>query len=52
MCEYICEARKNAENRMTDVFICYDEHEKKIRDSVGHIACDYVCLRAANRRES
>jgi len=34
VCEYICEARKNAENRMTDVFICYDVHDKAIRDSV------------------
>ena len=31
--EFICEARKNAENRMTDVFVCYDaEHDKVIRD--------------------
>ena len=34
VCEFICEARKNAENRMTDVFICYDIHDKPIRDSV------------------
>ena len=34
VCEFICEARKNAENRMTDVFICYDVHDKAIRDSV------------------
>jgi len=34
VCEFICEARKNAENRMTDVFICYDVHDKTIRDSV------------------
>jgi formylglycine-generating enzyme required for sulfatase activity len=33
--EFICEARKNAENRMTDIFICYDaEHDKTIRDRV------------------
>ncbi|MDM8564898.1 TIR domain-containing protein [Candidatus Halobeggiatoa sp. HSG11] len=35
ICEFICEARKNAENLMTDIFICYDvEHDKEIRDEV------------------
>ncbi|MDM8559459.1 SUMF1/EgtB/PvdO family nonheme iron enzyme [Candidatus Parabeggiatoa sp. HSG14] len=35
VCEFICEARKNAENMMTDIFICYDvEHDREIRDSV------------------
>jgi hypothetical protein len=35
VCDFICEARKNAENRMTDIFICYDfEHDKAIRNSV------------------
>jgi len=35
LCEYICEARKNAENLMTDIFICYDvDHDKDIRDNV------------------
>ena len=35
VCEFICEARKNAENLMTDIFICYDvDHDKEIRDSV------------------
>jgi hypothetical protein len=35
ICEYICEARKNAENLMTDIFICYDiHHDKAIRDQV------------------
>ncbi len=34
VCEFICEARKNAENLMTDIFICYDTKDKKIRDSV------------------
>lgn len=33
-CEYICEARKNAENLMTDVFICYDTDDIEIRNSV------------------
>ncbi len=33
-CQYICEARKNAENLMTDVFICYDTGDKDIRDKV------------------
>jgi WD40 repeat protein len=35
VCEFICEARKNAENLMTDIFICYDiHHDKAIRNSV------------------
>ncbi|RKZ90949.1 MAG: hypothetical protein DRR19_08630, partial [Candidatus Parabeggiatoa sp. nov. 1] len=34
VCEYICEARKNAENLMTDIFICYDTQDKDIRNSV------------------
>jgi len=34
VCDFICEARKNAENRMTDIFICYDVRDKAIRDSV------------------
>ncbi|MDM8558104.1 TIR domain-containing protein, partial [Candidatus Parabeggiatoa sp. HSG14] len=34
VCEYICEARKNAENLMTDIFICYDTEDKEIRDNV------------------
>jgi formylglycine-generating enzyme required for sulfatase activity len=34
VCEFICEARKNAENLMTDVFICYEVNDKDIRNSV------------------
>lgn len=34
VCDFICEARKNAENLMTDVFICYDAEEKKERDQI------------------
>jgi len=34
VCEYICEARKNAENLMADIFICYDTQDKEIRNSV------------------
>lgn len=34
VCEFICEARKNAENMMTDAFICYDREEVRQRDSV------------------
>jgi len=33
-CEFICESRKNAENSMTDGFICYEVSEKDIRDKV------------------
>jgi hypothetical protein len=42
VCEFICEARKNAFNRMTDVFICYDIHDKAIRDSVIQSLSRYV----------
>ena len=34
VCEFICEARKNAENLMTDIFICYGVEDKVIRNSV------------------
>ncbi|HDN27968.1 MAG TPA: TIR domain-containing protein, partial [Thioploca sp.] len=34
VCEYICQARKNAENLMTDIFICYGVQDKDIRDKV------------------
>jgi hypothetical protein len=34
VCDFICEARKNAFNRMTDIFICYDVHDKESRNSV------------------
>jgi len=34
VCEFICEAHKNAGNLMTDIFICYDTRDKKIRNSV------------------
>lgn len=33
-CEYISDARKNGENRMTDVFICYATEDRTIRDKV------------------
>ena len=34
LCDFICESRKNAENRMTDCFICYDYADKATRDVV------------------
>ncbi|RKZ75140.1 MAG: type IV secretion protein Rhs, partial [Candidatus Parabeggiatoa sp. nov. 1] len=34
ICDFICEARKNAENLMTDIFICYDAQDKAIRNQV------------------
>ncbi len=43
VCDFICEARKNAFNRMTDIFICYDaEHDKPIRDSVVQSLSHYA----------
>jgi hypothetical protein len=43
VCEFICEARKNAENLMTDIFICYDvDHDKEIRDSVVQSLSHYA----------
>jgi hypothetical protein len=32
--DFLCEARKNAENQMTDIFISYDSHDKEIRNRV------------------
>ncbi|MCP3929599.1 MAG: toll/interleukin-1 receptor domain-containing protein, partial [Bacteroidetes bacterium] len=42
MCEFICEARKNAENLMTDIFICYEEQDKTIRSSVEQSLLRYA----------
>ncbi|MEM6297575.1 MAG: TIR domain-containing protein [Bacteroidota bacterium] len=42
-CLYISEARKNAENRMTDIFICYATPNKIIRDKVI-LALSRYCL--------
>ena len=33
-CEFLCESRKNAENLMTDIFICYEFQDRVIRDQV------------------
>ncbi|PIY09167.1 MAG: hypothetical protein COZ18_08490 [Flexibacter sp. CG_4_10_14_3_um_filter_32_15] len=33
-CEFIAEARKNSENRMTDVFVSYAEEDEEIRNRV------------------
>lgn len=33
-CDFICESRKNAENLMTDVFICHASDDRHIRDQV------------------
>nr|MBX2844328.1 TIR domain-containing protein [Flammeovirgaceae bacterium] len=35
-CQYISEARKNAENMMTDVFIAYSTEEEDIVDAINH----------------
>lgn len=34
LCDFLCESRKNAENRMTDCFICYDYADKATRNLV------------------
>ncbi len=34
VCEFICEARKNGENLLTEAFICYDVDDKPMRDVV------------------
>ncbi|RKZ75139.1 MAG: hypothetical protein DRR19_29535, partial [Candidatus Parabeggiatoa sp. nov. 1] len=30
MCEFLCESRKNADNLMTDIFICHDDADKDV----------------------
>ncbi|WP_020526437.1 toll/interleukin-1 receptor domain-containing protein [Flexithrix dorotheae] len=35
-CQYICEARKNAENMMTDVFIAYATEEEEMANAINH----------------
>ena len=42
LCDFICEARKNAENRMTDCFVCYDAGSKAVRDAVVHSLARYA----------
>ncbi len=34
VCEFICEARKNGENMLTDAFVCYDVEDRPQRDAV------------------
>ncbi len=41
-CEFISESRKNAENLMTDCFICYDTADKNIRDQVTRALSRYA----------
>jgi len=42
LCDFICEARKNAENRLTDCFVCYAHEDKAIRDGVVRSLARYV----------
>jgi len=32
LCDFVCESRKNSENRMTDCFVCYASQDKAQRD--------------------
>ncbi|MEM1135721.1 MAG: TIR domain-containing protein [Bacteroidota bacterium] len=41
-CEYICEAKKNAENLMTDVFISYASENSMLRDRVKNALASYA----------
>ncbi|BAP55871.1 TIR domain-containing protein [Thioploca ingrica] len=41
-CEFICEARKNAENRLIDVFVCYDSQDRAIRDPIVQALSRYA----------
>ncbi len=41
-CEFISEARKNAENRMTDVFVSYAEEDEAIRNRVLRSLSQYL----------
>ncbi len=41
-CEFIAEARKNSENRMTDAFISYAEEDEKIRNRVLRSLSQYL----------
>jgi hypothetical protein len=40
--EYICQSRKNAENLMTDAFICYDTQDKNIRSQVMAVLAQHL----------
>jgi hypothetical protein len=37
VCEFICEARKNGENLLTDAFICYDVADRRLRDAIVYL---------------
>jgi len=41
-CNFICAARKNAENRQTDAFICYDTEDKAARNMVVHSLSRFI----------
>ncbi len=41
-CEFISEARKNSENRMTDVFVSYAEEDEEIRNRVLRSLSQYL----------
>lgn len=41
LCEFICESRKNSENLMTDVFICYSTLNSEQRNEVVKIISQY-----------
>lgn len=41
-CEFISEARKNSENRMTDVFVSYAEEDEEIRNRVLRSLAQYL----------
>jgi|GEM_PF-1177914 len=42
VCDFICESRKNSENRMTDCFICYDHYDKAKSQKVTTILSRYA----------
>ncbi len=42
LCDFICESRKNGENRLTDCFICYEHQDKAARDAVIQALARYT----------
>jgi WD40 repeat protein len=41
-CEFLCEGRKNAEQLMTDVFICAAREDRALRDTVARSLARYL----------
>ncbi len=49
--EYLCESRKNAENRMTDIFISYSTENKDVKDKIANALARHCITTWAHSRD-